>query len=192
MSDTLNEQVSACMDGELHATETELLLRRLATDPAVRARWERYHLISDALKNNLPRHFSRDIPTRVRNAIDREPAPQRRLTLTTLLKPAIGFAVAASVAALAIFSVQTLNRDTQPPARAQLPPAPVAVTSTLSAVPTVPAQTVSATGTRWDRTQPEVAERLNTYLLNHSGHADTAGMQAVLPYVRIVGYDEGE
>jgi sigma-E factor negative regulatory protein RseA len=180
MNETLNEQVSACVDGESDATETALLLRRLSQDDGLRSRWARYHLISDALKNNLPEQPSMALAERIHQAVAQEATPQRRFSVANLLKPAMGFAIAASVAALAVIAVRSLPTATDHGQTEQL--------ASATAVP----QSPSDEGTHWDRAQPEVAARLNTYMLNHSGHAETAGMQAVIPYVRIVGYDVGQ
>lgn len=177
MSESLNEQVSASVDGELEGTETSLLLRRLSTDPELRARWARYHLISDTLKNNLSQQLPVNFAERVSQAIADEPTPQRLFSPMRLLKPAAGLAIAASVAALAVLGMRSLHPETDNGSGMQIASAVV-----------VP-QATRVSGTHWDRAQPEVAARLNTYLLNHNGHAETAGMQAVLPYVRIVGYD---
>ncbi|MDH5593931.1 MAG: anti-anti-sigma factor, partial [Gammaproteobacteria bacterium] len=46
---------------------------------------------------------------------------------------------------------------------------------------------VRVSGTRWDVKQPAVESRLNSYLVNHNEYSN--GMQGVLPYARIVGYD---
>ncbi len=180
MSESLNEQVSACVDGESDSSETGLLLRRLSQDDSLRTRWARYHLISDALKNNLPEQPSLTLANRIHQAVAQETTPQRRFSAARLLKPAAGFAIAASVAALAVFAVRSLPTATAPAQTQQL--------ASVAAAPQYPRDQ----GTRWDRTQPEVAARLNAYMLNHSGHAETAGMQAVIPYVRIVGYDVGQ
>ena len=50
MSDRLNEQLSALLDGELSAGEAELLLRRLDRDAELRGTLSRYTLIGDALR----------------------------------------------------------------------------------------------------------------------------------------------
>lgn len=180
MSEKLNEQVSACVDGETEPGESDLLLRRLSQDDSLRSRWARYHLISDTLKNNLPEHLSLTLSERIRQSIANEPTPQTRFSVTRLLKPAAGFAIAASVAALAVFAVRSVPNAADPQQVEQI----------ASTAPVTQFERVR--GTRWDRTQPEVAARLNTYMLNHSGHAESAGLQAVLPYVRIVGYDVGQ
>lgn len=180
MSESLNEQVSACVDGENEAGETALLLRRLSQDDDLRSRWARYHLISDALKKNLPEQPTLMLADRIHQAIALEATPHPRFSLARLLKPAAGFAIAASVAAIAVFAVHTLPTTTVP-----------AQTQQVASVIEAPQYPLDE-GTRWDRTRPEVAARLNTLMLNHSGHAETTGMQSVLPYVRIVGYDVGQ
>ena len=50
MSDRLNEQLSALLDGELSAGEAELLLRRLDRDAELRGTLSRYTLIGDAVR----------------------------------------------------------------------------------------------------------------------------------------------
>jgi negative regulator of sigma E activity len=50
MSERLNEQLSALLDGELPAGEAELLLARLQRDPALRATLARYTLSGDAIR----------------------------------------------------------------------------------------------------------------------------------------------
>lgn len=180
MNDSLNEQVSACIDGENDPGETALLLRRLSQDDGLRSRWARYHLISDALKNNLPDQPSLSLADRIHEAVAQEPTPHPRFSVARLFKPAAGFAIAASVAAIAVFAVRSVPTATAP-----------AQTEQIASVAPAP-QYQRVEGTRWNSTPPEVAARLNTYMLNHSGHAETAGMQSVLPYVRIVGYDVGQ
>ncbi len=177
MSESLNEQVSACVDGENETGETALLLRRLSQDDGLRSRWARYHLISDALKKSLPEQLSLELAERIHQAVALETTPHPRFNAARLLKPVAGFAIAASMAAIAVFAVRSLPTAT-------LPAQPEQVASVVNAP-----HNTRYEGTRWDRTQPEVAARLNAYMLNHSGHTETTGMQSVLPYVRIVGYD---
>ncbi|HEY6007249.1 MAG TPA: sigma-E factor negative regulatory protein, partial [Geobacteraceae bacterium] len=55
MANEQEERVSALTDGELDPHQLDSLLARMREDDALRARWARYHLISDALHNNLTR-----------------------------------------------------------------------------------------------------------------------------------------
>ncbi|MEJ2762322.1 MAG: sigma-E factor negative regulatory protein [Gammaproteobacteria bacterium] len=135
------------------------------------------------------------------------------------LKPAAGVAIAASVAAMAIIGVQWQGREVQPelsapaktvaeaPAMMSAPAAtPVgggsAAARTVSDVLqpiqpnipemrqyTFPVRKVSADGTQSAAPPNPINSRLNNYLLNYNEYHAHAGMQGMLPYVRIVAHD---
>jgi negative regulator of sigma E activity len=84
------------------------------------------------------------------------------------------FAVAASVAAIAIVGVQWL----QPPANAPL--------TKLAANAPKP---VHSGTTRWDTKEPEAENALNAYLVEHDEFASNAGIGGMMPYIRVVSYD---
>ncbi|NIP74423.1 MAG: sigma-E factor negative regulatory protein [Gammaproteobacteria bacterium] len=178
MSDSVHEQISALMDGEMSEAERELLLRRMVADPDLRATWERYHLIRDALHYELPDHADPGLAGRVMAVIEDEPALQAArspLPMRRLLKPIAGAAVAASVAALAIIGVRQFGGETPP-----------------AAVPTVAVRDtgyVQAAGTRWDLREQEIEARLNGYLVNHNEYTAANSLQGMLHYTRIAGYD---
>lgn len=178
MTEHKQEQISALMDDELPGRSGERLLDELKGDLALRRRWERYHLIGDAMKNNLPELLPHDLSARVSKALELEPAivAPRPRGVPSLAKYAAGIAVAASVAVAVILAVQ---------------PAPPGDGGGAQQVAAAPAEDnwVRASGMRWDLDQPQVEQRLNNYLVNHNEHAVMMDMQGVLPYVRIVGYD---
>ena len=116
MSDKLRESVSALMDGEADQLE----LRRLLSDDnrdAVDEIWSRYQLSRDAMQGNMQSSAFKqmDISSRVSDAIHRELAADAEQDVAAAStgepwwRPAAGFAVAASVAAGMVFSVQTVN-----------------------------------------------------------------------------------
>src|SRR5690606_18261445 len=110
MNDKLLEQVSALADGELEAREAELLLARMAREPALRDAWERYHLAGEAMRGGLAR-LGPDFSANVASAIEREDTPAGgrvagRSVIGRLLQPIAGVAVAATVAMVAVFSLQ--------------------------------------------------------------------------------------
>jgi negative regulator of sigma E activity len=105
MSDILNEQLSALIDGELPAAETALLMRRLAGEAVLRERLARYCLCGQALRGVRARARA-DFALKVSAALAAEPghapaAPARR-ALRRYLAPLAGLAVAATVAGAAI------------------------------------------------------------------------------------------
>jgi negative regulator of sigma E activity len=113
------EQLSALLDGELPAPEVDLALRRVTRDPELRATAIRYCLITDVIRGDLPTHCSLDLVDRVAQSMDSEPEPAAATVATppAATAPASaagrwarrlgGLAVAASVAGLAIVSLQT-------------------------------------------------------------------------------------
>jgi len=97
------EKISVYMDGEASEFESASVLKQTQQDPSLRTCWESYHLIGDAIRNNLSAAITTGFSDRLRIALEREPAhfsphqaPQRRVNDTA------GFALAASVSAVAI------------------------------------------------------------------------------------------
>ncbi|MDQ2694878.1 MAG: sigma-E factor negative regulatory protein [Pseudomonadota bacterium] len=173
MVDKTGQQLSELVDDECAASEAELLLRRLARDPELQGRWQRYHLIGEALKNNLPDAIDRGFAAQVRAAIASDPplpgAAAR--SIAVWYKPLAGFAVAASVAGVALLGLSLLQPEPGADGRLLL--------SANDPPPDRPRETV-----------PTAADaRLNSYLVNHSEYATLNSVHGVLPYVRIVGYE---
>jgi len=171
----MKEQLSAYMDNELSGLEERRLFAALETDAGLRHAWERYHLIRAALRKEglalVPRMAERVAQT----------LPERSATAakTRFLARALGgLALAATVAAIAVFGLQILHQ-------------PDPSTSKVAASAQTPARTaiLRAGITRWDTEQPEIESALNVYLVEHNEFAPTSGMGGLLPYVRVVGYD---
>ena len=192
MSDNKSEQLSALMDGEVDAPECELLIKRLCHNEAKdeQACWERYHLIGDALKNNLPHIIKHDLSSRVRAALADEPtvlAPRRfAINWKRVTKPLAGAAIAASVASVSIIGLRLML------------PEQSAVTSVATSAPSslsLPQDSVTAVAETEGNTAvqaDELESRLNGYLVNHSEFAMPAGIQALPPYMRVVGQGQAE
>lgn len=177
-------QLSAMVDDELEDMEGDLVLRRLSRDSDARDRWERYHLISDVMQGHVPAALDTGFAARIGRAIEAEPLPQPAVRpLPAWYKPVTGFALAASVALMALFGLKLNQTDTLQPT-AQL----AAATPTLSApAASLPIQTVASTQ-RGDPANEPVEARLSSYLVNHNGYASMNSMHGMLPYVRMVGY----
>jgi len=179
MSEMLDEQTSALMDGEVDADARSFLLRRMADDDSFRSRWTRYHLISEALKNNLPDATDPTFAERVRSAVAQEPAlivqtpTKRRPVSRRWYRPAMGIAAAASLAAVAVIGLQMSaesDRGTE---------------MTLSDVTEVGAATTLALGGPQDK----MNRRLQPYVQIHNGLAAGNPMRGYVPYVRLVSHD---
>jgi sigma-E factor negative regulatory protein RseA len=180
--DLAASQLSAMVDGELADAEMNLALRRLSRDGDIQKRWERYHLISDALQGHLPAAIDPDFAGRLRQAIHQEPLPQPVVRpLPAWYKPVTGFALAASVVLAALFGLQWTQRDVT-----LTPSNPMATVVPAASTP-LPVQVVSLSPSTDEASEP-TEDRLNSYLVNHNGHASRNSVNGMLPYVRMVGY----
>ena len=177
MKDILNEQISALVDDELDATEQALLLRQLASDESLRRQFARYQLVSDALKDSLPERVDPAFHRRVQAALQDEVAPAAIAAgthLGRLFRPRAGLAVAASVAVVAVLSLQSV-RETTPESTPAVASAPA------------PADYIRADGQPPAALAATPGRDLDAYLVNHNEVAINRGMRGMLPYVRIVG-----
>lgn len=179
MKEKLHEQISALVDDELAEAEHALLIKRLTDDAAMRDRLSRYQLISDSLQNHLPRKTDPDFNIGVQLALQNEPDLQAEPAwrLARLFKPLAGLAVAASVAVVAVLSLQSVRQE-NPAAASAVATAPVS--NEFAAVDAAPLLAGTAMGTG------NSAQSLDVYLVNHNEYAVNRGM---LPYVRLVGHD---
>lgn len=178
-------QISAIIDGELAGREVDLVVRRLIRDDEARARWERYHLISDALQGHLPDAFDARFAAHIRQMIDVEPPASAVKPPPLWYKPAARFGLAASVMAVALFGFRLAQTDKPLSVSA----APQFAVAPMSSVIPAPTATLAA-ATDQEATQPgdPAQVRLNNYLVSHNSYASLNGMKGVLPYVRMVGY----
>ena len=179
MNEDVREQLSALVDGELGEPDAVGMLDRLNLDEELKQVWERYHLVSDVIRNDLPLFTSVDLVDRVRQSLDTEPIafrPPRRVPAT--LKPVASLALAASIAVVAVLGFRGHLGVGQ--AGTEM----VAHGDSQQAVP------ARAAGMRWDVDRPDVEQRLNAYLVNHHGHTGN-GVGSLLPYARIVAYNGG-
>lgn len=204
MTDKWNEKISALMDHQLSAPETDECAARVAHDPALRDCWERYHLIGDALRNNgqnnLPDNLKHDLAARVSSIIANEaPLP---ISLDTyqhthryikgrsaaFFKPLVGMAIAASVAMVAIVSFNMTGGVN--PSGQQLVMAPLQNSASMMSAQSVPQAVTAPAPVASQPTDPTLANpQLAGYLEDHSKYSNTTLVQGqMLPYVRIVGY----
>lgn len=109
MNDALKMQISAFVDGELPENESELLLRRLSQDVSLRQQVAQYLAIGRLMRRDHDVPGISDLRDRIAAALGEEPIqhPARtEVSRSKFTRPAIGAAIAASVAVLALFAVQ--------------------------------------------------------------------------------------
>ncbi|HKK14460.1 MAG TPA: sigma-E factor negative regulatory protein, partial [Gammaproteobacteria bacterium] len=174
------------LDDELPAVEQELLAARMARDEKLRARWQRYSLISDTLRNHLPDHADEALASRVMQALEPEAPLHARRRLPGWARPMAGAAVAASVAVAAVLAVQNVNRQ-----GLERPAPSVASAPAGYGANELPASRSPVLDAHWQPAQAPSSPQLDRYLVNHNEYAASSGVQGMLPYVRIVGYHNG-
>ena len=164
----MKQKLSAMMDDAAQDHECESCVKRLKDDPELRATWDVYHLIGDALRG----HTAPDVAERVQHRLAAEPTvlapraiepPRRRATRYAL-------SIAASIAAVALVGWMALplfdvQRESPPPATVQLPEPPLG---------TVP-----------------VAQGVGDYLLAHQRFSPSLAIGGIAPYIRSVTEENG-
>ena len=124
----------------------------------------------ESRQNHLPQHVDSGFSARVSAALQDEPAVQAApSSVAKLFRPVAGLAVAASVAVVAVLSLQSIRQES--------PSATPAVASAPAASDYIRAKAV---------TSPARLQSLDVYLVNHNEYAVNRGM---LPYVRLVGHE---
>ncbi len=179
-------QLSAMVDDELDDLEIDLVLRRLCRDGDLQSCWSRYHLISDVMQSHLPDVLAPEFAERIRQAVAAEPLPlPAGKSLPAWYKPVTGFGLAASVVLVALFGIKLTQTD-NPLATT----APLAASNPSTSTLTPFAVRAAATVPQTDPSNEPVEARLSSYLVNHNGYASLNSMHGMLPYVRMVGYQQ--
>jgi len=165
----MKEQISALMDGELEPAGEQTTLSRLSTDPSMRACWDEYSLIGDALRgeSTLSSDFSAKLmarleaePTVIAPAASAALAQRRRSALDTFLPIA---ATVAGVAVVAWLGLRVEPADTARVAR---------VANTARSV--------------------QAADADRAYLLAHHGYAGAQAVPGVGYYMRTAAEQAGD
>lgn len=172
MNDALKTQISAFIDGELPEAEAEMLVHRFSQDRELRQQAERYMEIGRLLRGEQSLPGMSRLRARINAALDGHDLPDEALPAPAsnrLLRPAAGFAIAASVALLGLLGLQQVNtQGEQGPLSATVAAdtAGQAVTYTEPAVSEVLADRPS--------------DRLRQYYLSHGETSSDLGANGIL------------
>jgi negative regulator of sigma E activity len=212
MTKTLQEQCSSLIDGELNDSECCGILDKISKDEELKSRLHRYYLIRDAVRTNLPDTINTQFTTSVMKALDAEVtilAPREAIfsSRSHLSRRLISFAIAASVATVAVFTYTSTFKVETSPQLAQMPeqnefirlPTQNSPDNTLLSE-VLPANTTQQnpltskvlvsqpTSINSYSTVPELKldPQLYKYIVNHNQHISSSKFQGVMPYTRIV------
>jgi len=178
MTESIQDQISAFIDGELAADETEFLLRRLSHDREARRQLKSYLAIGAVVRGDLIGDRAVDLSDSVSAAMDgtgvQEEASIPARAWWRIAKPIAGVAIAASVALAALFLVRAPEVPSVPVAKVAAP----AVEAEAYVVPTVQEQNAIV--------RPQL--RLTNYLVSHGQYTSSLGRQLINSSV--VAYEE--
>lgn len=199
------EQLSALLDGELSAKEHDAMVARLADSPQMRRHLARYQLIQAQLQVDSAQLVDASlIGDRVRERLRTEPTvltPRAKKYTFHLPRVALGAALAAGVAAV---TLSVAPRLLEAPVDGA-PPETFAFSPRLS-VPAVDATTVAlgpaadrsmateapASAQRWKVLQPELRNKLDSYLLEHNEFAGRLGVTHPSVHVGFVSTQDAQ
>ncbi len=173
----MKEKLSALVDNELDELEERRVFTALQGDTSLRHTWERYHLVRAALRQDLEIIVPHDTAERVTMRLDAEPSRTASFKRQTITRFIGTFAIAASVAAIAIAGVQWIHQPASSPQQQ------------VAANKPATEKIIRSGTTRWDMKEPETESALNAYLVGHDEFASTSGIGGMMPYVRVVSYD---
>lgn len=205
------ETISALMDGEVSEFELHRVLKEIVQDDELRHKWQRYHMVSAALKSELPPRMV-DLSDNICAAIDAEPSHSGKADFSRFVKPLSRFAIAASVTAIAVLGVQryqvgqleqgTVNpvaaidvsaedgRELFVPRAYRTPEIPLSYVNKTNQFTAEPAEQRPViilqkvqTDAQFD--QKLLQNRLNELLLQHADNAALNGYQGMMPFARI-------
>jgi len=108
MSDKSNQQISNLMDGELDTNASKFLLKRMASDDALKKTWENYHLIKSCLQKDKDEPLVIDVASRVCEELGmpKHKTVETKPVVNKWLKPIMGIGIAASVALMSVLILQ--------------------------------------------------------------------------------------
>lgn len=178
MSRAIEEQLSAFLDDELPPEETDLLLRRLDRDPALRETLARYSMVSGILAGRGAQQLPTAFGDRIASALDGEAAhagagikPARGVWLR-------GIAAAGIAAAVAVVAVLSLNDGPGTPR------APVTAAALPDGVAGAAAQPVSYTVPATAARPAVIAPaRLTSYLVSHGEFSGSLSRRVLDSYI---------
>lgn len=147
MNDALKMQISAFVDGELPENEAELLMRRLNQDVTMRQQVAQYLAIGRCIRRDAEVPGMEALRGRIASAMGEDSLPEQSHQASggsRFLKPAMGFAVAASVAILAVVGLRQSIVPLDDSADINETPAQMAETREAPAMTQAPASSAEA------------------------------------------------
>ena len=191
------QQLSALVDGELERDQARFLFKRLDDDAELTGAWQRWHVVGECLRGHGPAAVRAEFMANISLAIADDPTPRSSGVSRETLKWIGGFAVAASVALVALMAVRPGVQDPAnapqpliavvPPPGAEVAPSPYRVEDLRPPVRGNEAMTVLNNGpeSEYLTAAVRVDPRIEGYLVRHN-EATAAQGQGFVSYIPLV------
>lgn len=196
----IDERFSAYLDGEATPEETEAVWSGLERDPALREAWGRQHWLRSLLRDaDSSAAYDQDFALRVGQALDADSrGPEKVVPLTPRRRwrAAASLAAAASIVGAVMLVAEPLGSDGEPAvsvvADAETGSADESAEAETNEQPAVTVADSGPSPDHWTVSDPDVADQLNGYLLEHNGLARGYGMSGATPsLLRVATYGQG-
>ncbi|MDA8421571.1 MAG: sigma-E factor negative regulatory protein [Pseudomonadota bacterium] len=187
----MKQKISELLDDELSTSDSRVVLEGIMEDRELRGVWERYHLIRAAMHRELDVIMRPAIADRIgavvasANVVSMPRAMAYRRAMPRMARLAAGLAIAASVATVAIVSLQPPKEGSRTAVQARAS-AGRAADRRLAAASLAAGVRQSPAGARTERASYQDA--LNAFLVEHGEVTPPAGMNGMMSFVRVVGY----
>lgn len=189
------ELMSAVMDGEASAAETERLFEALADDPDLRARWQRFHHASqlmsiseraapasEALERRFAAALENELPHSARITRSGAGSPEGRPVLRRWWRFGGGLAVAAAVALAVVALLGRPNTERSAPADPVLAGAEVAIPQGL------PVNAVARSPAEGRTEMADIERQTEALMLLHMQHAAVSSRARVMPVAKLAAF----
>lgn len=195
----LDELLSAFLDGETTAKETQDLLDRMAREPQLQIAVDRHQRLRASLRGELHPALDDGFLDRVLAGIESpEARPSKVLAfrpkprMPTVIRATLGMAIAASLAAVTVLSVQTLL-----PSSDSAFPLTTAGMSGIERSANDDAVQVATGAAAVERSGERMMSaddfaELNNYLISHNNSSIDHGLNSTMGFMRVAADDDIE
>lgn len=186
------QTLSSLVDGEYQPQELREAVPFVLEEAELRALWERYHLIGQAIRGETLRRGARGVSDALADRLAAAEGPaqpavihpfpgrahrdRHRKTPQARLLPPVATALAAAMALLAVFVMPLGPADRNGQLADRGGPAPAVVVD-------APAES------RWHNTSPVLRAKLDHMLVSHHERAPAPRMPGYISYAAVVGHE---
>ena len=165
--ESLNEALSAVVDGEAEELELRRVLNAAERDPEIRAKWERLHLIGEVIRGGAMRLGDRTVTDLVEPSLPGVDTDVAIGESRGRWLPGVAAAAAVMVAVTFVAVQDSQTTDSQPL---------VAQSNTIVAEPP---------------SEEDLRRNSDYYLMYHAQHASAAGRSPGMTFVKVLAVPSG-